>query len=134
MMIQNEIDSKEKHGGKIEYYIEEQHPDFVKSRMPVTKDNLNPYGVVQAGALLWLADVTAAVLAVGNIEISNDGKGFPLSINLNSSFLSNQRNGEITAESRFVRKGRKVIVVRTKVTGKDDKLLAEVTTTHVPAE
>lgn len=132
MKIQDQIDST-KRAGEIAFYIEKRNDNCVKSRMPVSKGVLNPFGVVQAGAMLWLADVTASVLAIGNSKIADDGKGFPLAINLNSSFLGNQRGGEIFAEARFVRKGRKIIIVRTQVTGTDDKLLAEVTTTHIPA-
>ena len=83
--------------------------------------------------MLWLADVTATVLALQNAKLGPDGKGFPLAINLNTSLLGNQRNGEIRAEARFVRSGKRVTVIRTRVTGAQGRLLAEVTTTHVPA-
>jgi acyl-coenzyme A thioesterase PaaI-like protein len=33
----------------------------------------------------------------------------------------------------LVRRGARIIVVRTRITGEDDRLLAEVTTTHIPA-
>ena len=119
--------------GEIEFSIKERKPDCVISIMPVKKGILNPFGTVQAGAMLWLADVTATVLALQNVELRPDGKGFPLAINLNTSLLGNQRNGEIRAEARFVRSGKRVTVIRTRVTGTRDRLLAEVTTTHVPA-
>jgi 1,4-dihydroxy-2-naphthoyl-CoA hydrolase len=48
-------------------------------------------------------------------------------------FLSNQQGGVIEAEARIVRRGRRVTVVRTVVTGTDGRTLAEITTTHVPA-
>ncbi len=133
MQIQDQIDSK-KRNGEIEFYIEERSEECVKSRMPVSKGVLNPYGVIQAGAMLWLADVTASVLAIGNSKITDSGKGFPLAVNLHSSFLGNQRDGDIFAEARFVRKGRSIIVVRTRITGSNNKLLAEITTTHVPVK
>jgi acyl-coenzyme A thioesterase PaaI-like protein len=83
--------------------------------------------------MLWLADVTATVLALEKVDLSPDGKGFPLAINLNTNLLGNQREGEIKAEARFVRSGKRVTVIRTRVTGAHGRLLAEVTTTHVPA-
>ncbi len=133
MKIQDEIDSQRRYG-EIEFFIEERNEAFVRSRMPITKGILNPYGVVQAGAMLWLADVTASNLTLVNKKVADDGRGFPLAINLSSSFLSNQREGDIFAESRFVRKGRKVFVVRTQIMGKENKLLAEITSTHIPVE
>jgi uncharacterized protein (TIGR00369 family) len=119
--------------GEFEFFIEDRREDCVTSRMPVGKGALNPFGTVQAGAMLWLADVTATVLAIGNAEIGERGQGFPLAISLNANLLGNQRGGQILAEARFVRQGKRVTVVRTRVTGEDDRLLAEVTTTHVPA-
>jgi 1,4-dihydroxy-2-naphthoyl-CoA hydrolase len=119
--------------GEIEFYIEERSKDCVVSRMPISKGALNPFGTIHAGAMLWLADVTATVLAIGDTRIGEKGQGFPLAINLNANLLGNQRGGEIRAEARFVRQGKRVSVVRTLVTGDNGKLLAEVTTNHVPA-
>jgi uncharacterized protein (TIGR00369 family) len=101
--------------------------------MPAIPGTLNPFGTVQAGAMLWMADVTATVLAIGSAELGEQGQGFPLAINVNANLLGNQRGGEILAEARFVRQGQRVTVVRTRVTGDEGRLLAEVTTTHVPA-
>jgi len=119
--------------GDIEFFIEERREDRVTSRMPISKGALNPFGTIHAGAMLWLADVTATVLAIGDTQLGEKGQGFPLAINLNANLLGNQRGGEVRAEARFVRKGRRVTVVRTRVTGDNDRLLAEVTTNHIPA-
>ena len=119
--------------GKLEFFIEKRTEDCVVSRMPVTPGVCNPFGTVQAGAMLWVADVTATVLAIGADRLGEKGQGFPLAINVNANLLGNQRDGEIFAEARFVRQGKRVTVVRTRITGNKDKLLAEVTTTHVPA-
>jgi len=119
--------------GKIEFFIKERKADRVISTMPIQEGILNPFGTIQAGAMLWLADVTATALALESVELGVHGKGFPLAINLNSSLLSNQREGEITAEAQFVRSGKRVTVIRTRVTGAQGRLLAEVTTTHIPA-
>jgi len=53
---------------------------------------------------------------------------------LNANFTGNQKEGTLRAVASFVKKGRTVSVVRTKVFGDNDKLIAEVTTTHVPAK
>jgi uncharacterized protein (TIGR00369 family) len=125
--------AESKKTGAIEFSIKERKRDCVISIMPVKEGILNPFGTVQAGAMLWLADVTATVLALQNVELDPDGKGFPLAINLNTSLLGNQGSGEIRAEARFVRSGKRVTVIRTRVTGNRGRPLAEVTTTHVPA-
>jgi len=118
--------------GQLEFFVEELTSEYAKSRMPVKDGMLNAFGTVQAGALVWLADVTATVLALGKPTAEPKEIGFPLAINLQSSFLGNVNSGEISAEARFVKHGRRILVVRTRVTS-GDRLLAEVTTTHIPA-
>lgn len=125
--------SESRKAGEIEFFIRERSPECVISTMPVKKGILNPFGTVQAGAVVWLADVTATVLALSKVDLGPDGAGFPLAININTNLLGNQREGEIKAEARFVRNGKRVTVVRTRITGARGKLLAEVTTTHIPA-
>ncbi len=119
--------------GEIEFFIKERNDDYVVSTMPIRPGILNPFGTVQTGAMLWLADVTATVLALSKAQISANGKGFPLAINLYTSLLANQREGELRAEARFVRSSKRITVVRTRVTGDHGRLLADVTTTHVAA-
>lgn len=119
--------------GNIEFFIEKRDADSVITRMPVTPGVLNPFGIVQAGAMIWLADVTATVLAIEAGAVEKDGTGFPLAIDIHTSLLSNQRDGELEAEAGFVRQGKNVLVIRTRVTGANKKLLAEVTTTHLRA-
>ena len=122
-----------KRSGNIEFYIEERTDEHVISRMPVKQGMRNPFGTVQAGAMIWMADVTATVMAIGSTEIGEKGQGFPLAVDLHTTLLGNQRDGEIRAEARIVRRGKRVIVVRTRVTGNEGRLLAEMTSTHIPA-
>lgn len=131
--LQDHIQSSQR-TGHIAFTIEQRNPECVISRMPIQEGILNPFGVVQAGAFVWLADVTASVLVLEAHTVTNTGKGFPLAIDLHTSLLGNQKEGDIRAEARFVRKGRTLSVVRTQILGIDDKLLAEMTSTHVPAK
>jgi 1,4-dihydroxy-2-naphthoyl-CoA hydrolase len=119
--------------GNIEFTILEQRPEQVVSEMPIQPGILNPYGVVHAGAILWFADVTATVLAMGSTQFEEAGAGFPLAISLNANFTSNQKAGRFRAVASFVKKGKTVSVVRTIVLGENDKLIADVSTNHVVA-
>jgi 1,4-dihydroxy-2-naphthoyl-CoA hydrolase len=130
--INERIRSPER-SGSIGFSIVRREDDRVVSRMAVQDGVRNPFGTVQAGAIVWLADVTASVLAIGSDEIGPDGEGFPLAIDLHTTLLANQREGEIEAEARYLRRSRRVIVIRTTVTGDGGRVLAEVTSTHVPA-
>lgn len=89
---------------------------------------------VHAGAILWLADVCATALVLGSPHATEGQKGFPLAISLSGNFASNQSEGTFKAVSSFVKKGKTVSIVRTEVYGKEDKLIADVTTNHVLAK
>jgi 1,4-dihydroxy-2-naphthoyl-CoA hydrolase len=117
--------------GSIEFTVTERTKDRVVSEMPVTAGIRNPFGVVHAGAMLWLADVTATILVMGPEQASEGMKGFPLAISLNANFLGNQKEGSFKAVSTYVKRGRTVSVVRTAVFGAGDKVVADVTTSHV---
>jgi 1,4-dihydroxy-2-naphthoyl-CoA hydrolase len=110
----------------------EQSAERAVCRMPFTDSVRSATGVVHAGALIWLADLTATFLAREGSDVTEDGRGFPLLIDLHASVLANQQGGYVTAVARPVRRGRRVTVVRTSVRGEDGKLLCEVTTTHIP--
>jgi 1,4-dihydroxy-2-naphthoyl-CoA hydrolase len=120
--------------GNIEFTILEQSPAQVIAEMPVQAGIKNPYGTVHAGAILWFADVTATVLVMGKVEVSEGAAGFPLAINLNANFAGNQQTGKLRAIATFVKKGKSVSIVRTTVVGENDRLIADVTTNHVLAK
>ena len=119
--------------GALEFTITERSADRVVSEMPIGPGVKNPYGVVHAGAILWFADVTATVL-VREAKAAEGVQAFPLAISLNANFVSNQPDGSFKAISSFVKKGRTVSVVRTGVYGAGDRLIADVTTSHVLAK
>jgi len=120
--------------GKIEFTVLEQSKEKVVSEMPIEEGIKNPYGVVHAGAILWFADVTATILAMGSTQASEAMSGFPLAINLNANFASNQKDGKLKAISSFVKKGKTLSIVRTTVLGDNDRLIADVTTNHVSSK
>ncbi|MGQ0528401.1 MAG: PaaI family thioesterase [Panacagrimonas sp.] len=119
--------------GNIEFSVVEQNADKVVGEMPVQGGILNPFGTVHAGATLWFADVCATVLAFGGAQMSAGVAGFPLAISLDAKLLGNQNDGVLRATAVYVKKGKRLSVVRTTVTGADGRLIADVTTRHVPA-
>lgn len=120
--------------GSIQFSITEQTPDKVAGEMPVQAGILNPFGIAHTGAMLWFADVCATVLSFGGAAMEPGQSGFPLAISLNANFLGNSKDGVFRATSVFVRKGKRLSVVRTTVTDDAGRLVADVTTSHVPAK
>jgi len=55
-------------------------------------------------------------------------------INLNANFLGNQKDGVLKATAVFVKRSRQLSVVRTTITGEGGRLIADVTTSHIPAQ
>ena len=117
--------------GAIAFDIIEHTAERVVSEMPIRPGVKNPFGVVHAGAILWMADVTATRLVMGNVAAAEGMKGFPLAINLAANFAANQTDGAFKAVASYVKRGRTVSIVRTLVYGASDKLIADVTTNHI---
>lgn len=98
-----------------------------------TKDHhLNPTGNINGGVLISLADNLATGVANHHWQDKTGEQAFLVSVDLHAVMLTNQLGGTIKAKSEPVRVGRRVVVIRTQVTGEDEKILAEITTTHVP--
>ena len=92
----------------------------------------NPTGNINGGVLISLADNLATGAANRFYHEKTGENAFMVGVDLHAVMLSNQIGGTITAESFLVRAGRRVTVIRTEVRGNENKLLAEITTTHVP--
>ena len=90
-------------------------------------------GVFHAGALITLADTTAtyACLYWTNGNLNGPGHPFPLTIQLSTNLIRNTNAGTVRAEALPVHQGRTTLVVETRVTDADARLLAVVTTTHL---
>lgn len=119
--------------GHIQFEIVEVREDRVIGEMPVQAGILNPFGTAHAGAMLWFADHCATVLAFGGKEMRPGVEGFPLAISLDAKLLGNQKAGVFTATAVFVKRGRRLSVVRTTVSGENDRLIADITSSHIPA-
>ncbi len=133
-MAVGEKSSAQHFKGDLQFEIVESGPERAVAVMPVTSGMLNPFGTVHAGAMIWFADVTATVCAIGDpSSIGPTGAGFPLAVDLHAVLAANQKDGVLTATSVPVRRGKQLVVIRTDVTGKDGRLLISMTTTHVPA-
>lgn len=120
--------------GELEFTIIERTSEQVVGEMPIRPGMLNPYGIVNAGAMLWFADVCASVLVFGGSQVEPGAAGFPLGVSLNAAFVGNQKEGNFKATSRYVKKGRQLSVVRTIISGENDRLIADVTTSHIASK
>ncbi len=109
------------------------HPDDYNRAMIITEaHHLNPTGNINGGVLISLADNIATGVA-GRAYFDKTGEeAFLVGVDLHAVMVANQLGGTIRAYSVPVKVGRRITVVRTEIRGDEDRLLAEVTTTHVP--
>ena len=121
------------YAGALAFDIVETGAERAVARMEVGAEMLNPFGTVHAGALVWLADVTATLCAIGDAEVGDDGRGFPLAVDLHTVLTGNVRQGVVTATAEPVKRGGSLVVIRTTVTDAADRMLIELTSTHVRA-
>ena len=92
----------------------------------------NPTGNVNGGVMISMADnLSTSAANTAYFEKFGERK-FMVGVDLHAVMLSNQPGGRITAESTPVRVGRPITVIRTEIKGDAGKVLADVTTTHVP--
>ena len=101
--------------------------------MQVQPGILNPFGTIHAGALIWFADVVATNLVLGDEQVREGMDSFPVAVTLNGQLLANRRDGVLTATARWVKRGRRLSTVRTEVRDQEDRLLLDLTSTHISA-
>jgi uncharacterized protein (TIGR00369 family) len=111
-----------------------ESPDCVVLSMPLGPGVRQGTGVFAAGALMQLADVGATSLYFQALRAEGvENAPFPLSIQISMNLLRNTNTGSAISESRFLHRGRSMVVVESRVRDEAGKLLCEVTSTHVPS-
>jgi uncharacterized protein (TIGR00369 family) len=101
------------------------------SKMTFTSNLQQLTGVFHAGALIALADTTATFAALYWAGGTLDTDRFPFTIQLSTNLLRNTNRGTIRAVATPVHRGRTTMVVDTRVSDAEGRLLMVVTTTHL---
>ena len=102
------------------------------ARVVIQPHHCNPTGNINGGVFLTMADNVATGTASRAYFEKTGERKFMVGVDLHAVMLANQQGGEVRVVSVPVRVGRRITVIRSQVFGDGDKLLAEVTTTHVP--
>lgn len=120
-------------GGQIEIEMTGTNALEAVGEMVVTPGILSPFGTIQAGALVWFADVIATSLLLGREQPREGVENFPVAVTLNAQLLRDCRDGTLTATARWVQRGGRVSTVRTKVCDAEGQVLLDLTSTHTDA-
>lgn len=109
---------------------EDRMPD--QAQIVIESHHCNPTGNINGGVIISLADnVSTGAANRAYFEKTGEQK-FLVGVDLHAVMLANQQGGVIRGFATPVRVGRRITVIRTRVLGDDDRLLAEITSTHVP--
>ncbi len=103
-----------------------------RARIRIEPHHCNPTGNINGGVIVSLADNLATGAANRAYAAKTGQQAFMVGVDLHAVMLGNQQGGTVTATAQVVRVGRRITVIRTQVHGDGERLLAEVTTTHVP--
>jgi 1,4-dihydroxy-2-naphthoyl-CoA hydrolase len=122
-------------GMTFDEYIGMEHLDVgddVGARIRIQPHHCNPTGNINGGVIISLADnISTGAANRAYFEKTGERK-FLVGVDLHAVMLANQQGGTISARAEPIRVGRRITVIRTQVWGDGERLLAEVTTTHVP--
>ncbi len=102
------------------------------AHLNIQAHHCNPTGNINGGVLLSMADNLSTGAANRAYFAKTGERKFMVGVDLHAVMLANQQGGMIRAVATPIRVGRRITVIRTQILGDDDRLLAEVTTTHVP--
>lgn len=102
-------------------------PGLVRSRLAWSESLCTLGGVLHGGALMSLADATAAVCAFLNLP---DGAKGTTTVESKTNFLRAIRCGHATATATPLHAGRRFIVVETEIRDDGGALVAKVTQTQ----
>ncbi|MCB1693100.1 MAG: PaaI family thioesterase [Pseudomonadales bacterium] len=111
-----------------------QGDDRNEAWIDIESHHQNPTGNINGGVIISLADNLATGAANRAWSEKTGERAFLVGVDLHAVMLANQHGGRIHATAEPVRVGRRITVIRTTVRGDAGKILAEVTTTHVPVQ
>lgn len=102
-------------------------PELVRGRLAWTPERCTAGGLMHGGALMTLADSCGGVCAFLNLP---DGAVATATIESKTNFLRAVREGEVSATTRPLHTGRRLIVLETELTDDRGSLVAKVTQTQ----
>jgi uncharacterized protein (TIGR00369 family) len=107
--------------------LTEASSELVRGRLEFAAERCTAGGLLHGGALMSLADSCGGVCAFLNLP---DGAVGTATIESKTNFLRGVREGEITASTRPLHRGRTLIVLETEVVRSDGAMAAKVTQTQ----
>jgi 1,4-dihydroxy-2-naphthoyl-CoA hydrolase len=99
-------------------------PELVRARIAWSPERCTAGGVMHGGALMALADTCGGVCAFLNLP---EGAQATTTIESKTNFLRAVREGQVTATTRPLHRGRTLVVIESELAREDGSLAAKVT-------
>ena len=109
------------------YRVEELGPGRARLLLPFQRNFERPGGVLQGGCAMTLADV--AFWIAGMTVLGEDAS--PMTLQMSSSFLRPAMRGDLRAEARILRSGRRILYGEASVTDAVGNLLTHHVITYM---
>jgi len=107
-------------------FLSTPEDDVCVGEMPVTDNNLQPYGFLSGGATLALAETVAGV---GSCTLCPDD--ICVGMNVNCNHVHSAVKGEkVIATARLIHKGRQTHVWQVDINNQDNKLISSISVTN----
>ncbi len=113
--------------GTYRWSVEELVPGSIKVAMQIDDSHLRPGGTVSGPTMFALADVAAYLVTLGHI-----GKmALAVTTSLNINFLAKPPAGNLVAECRLIKLGKRLAICEVHISGAmDDIIVAQATATY----
>jgi uncharacterized protein (TIGR00369 family) len=110
-----------------QWQVKELVPGYVKVAMEIGDGHLRPGGTVSGPTMFALADIAAYLVILGHI-----GKvALAVTTSLNINFLTKPPPGNLIAECRLIKLGKRLAICEIHITGtQDDIIVAQATATY----
>ncbi len=95
-------------------------PDFLKMKMPVTENTIQPYGLLHGGASCCLAETIGSI---GSYLIIDNAKYFCVGMEINANHIKGVRSGFVTATATPLHLGKNSHVWDIKLVNDDEQLV-----------
>jgi uncharacterized protein (TIGR00369 family) len=102
--------------------------DYLVAEMEVNSNHWQPMKILHGGATLALAESVGSALSVIHTDLKNyDVKG----MEINANHIRSLRKGKITANAKFVHKGKMTHIVEVNILNEQEKLVSICRITNV---
>lgn len=102
--------------------------DSITAQMPVTQKTHQPYGLLHGGVNAVLAETVGSYLSI--LQFKKEDKKSAVGMSINVNHLKAVKSGIVTAQAKFLKKGRSIHFVEIIIKNEKNEVTAQATMTN----